>query len=98
MDFEYAADACRSALAQLTGHVSDVAGQSVELGKEPFFDGVMAEGEDTNQDWQVAVKTLIGMQNLAVQLTHQLSAATNRQPSDVLADLGRWIESLRPEN
>jgi hypothetical protein len=91
----------REALGVVTARISDLQGQSVDIGRQIFQQAIAGDptanisaAEADEEDWQKAVSLNIGLTNLCLKLVHDLAADARFTEEQILAHLGNWLNSL----
>jgi hypothetical protein len=91
----------REALGVVTAKISDVQGQSVDIGRQTFREAVAGDpnanisaAEADEEDWQKAVSLNLGLTNLCLKLVHDMAAGARVTEEQILAHLGNWLDGL----
>ncbi|HET6811915.1 MAG TPA: hypothetical protein VFH50_12980 [Acidimicrobiales bacterium] len=88
------AEVTRQALEVLTSHVSDLEGESTDLGRTLFREAVVGPGDDVHDDWRRAVNLALGMGNLASKLVLELAKCKGETTLQITQRLGIWASAI----
>ena len=84
-------DATRRAIALVTAQIDDIV-NGTGLARELFGDAV-GDASDDRQAWEQTMALAVGLLNISVVLVDRLAGATDRTPTDLMAEVALQLET-----
>jgi hypothetical protein len=90
-------EALRDAIRLLTAHISDMRGESEDLGAEQWRALAMTELGDAYDDFRQAARLATGLMNLSLFLTYEIAARAGESPLAALQRIGGKIAASQEQ-